>query len=183
MRCIHSSIPKSSCNLNPMKIAAKVVVKLKYTLSLDDGSLAAESAETEPFEFIYGLGHNLPAFEKNILGLEEGGEFSFSLGPEEAFGEIDENLIVKLPEETFSDAPEGAVELHKSLPMLDSEGNTIFGVVSDIEAGFITMDFNHPLAGETLHFEGRVLNVRKARPSELEVGRSDIFPDSGDSLN
>ena len=166
-----------------MKIAANVVVKLKYTLSLDDGSLAAESAETEPFEFIYGLGHNLPSFEKNILGLEEGDDFDFTLSPEEAFGEIDPNLLVKLPEETFNDAPEGSVELHKSLPMLDSEGNTIFGVVSEIEDGFITMDFNHPLAGETLHFEGTILNIRKARPSELEVGRSDIFPDSGDSMN
>ena len=67
--------------------------------------------------------------------------------------------------------------------MLDSEGNTIFGVVSEIADGFVTMDFNHPLAGESLHFSGTILNVRKARPSELEVGRSDIFPDSGDSLN
>lgn len=166
-----------------MQISSKAVVKLSYVLSLDDGSLAAETAETEPFEFILGLGQNLPAFERHLIGLREGDAFDFSLAPEDAFGQIDNELIVKLPQETFDDAPEGAVEINKSLPMLDSEGNTIFGVVSEIEDGFVTMNFNHPLAGETLHFSGKILHVRKARPSELEVGRTDIFPDSGDSLN
>ncbi len=151
------------------------VVSLTYNLKLADGEVVETATDENPFEFIVGINFTLPGFDIHLLGLTIGDHFDFLLQPEEAFGKIDETLILEVPVDNFKGAPEGTIELMKTLPMVDSEGNTIFGVITEITDEIITMDFNHPLAGEPLNFSGTIMTVRRAKPSELESGKVDPF--------
>ena len=95
-------------------------------------------------------------------GLNKGDAFSFAVACEEAFGEVDEEAIVDVPKNAFEH--EGKVddsifELYKVLPMKDDEGNEFSGVIIALNEESITMDFNHPLAGENIWFDGEVMEV------------------------
>jgi FKBP-type peptidyl-prolyl cis-trans isomerase SlyD len=136
-----------------------------------------ESATAErPLQFIFGMGLMLEVFEKNINGLEPGDKFDFTLKPEEAYGVYVDEHVAELPKKIFEvngkfDAEticEGA-----TLPMMNSNGERINGSVLEIKDEVVVMDFNHPLAGETLHFIGKVLDVHEPTEAELaEINKS-----------
>ena len=112
----------------------------------------------------------LKAFEDNIYGLSEGDSFKFSLTPDEAYGDYDETRIIDLPKSIFE--VDGKIDHQmlfegNTLPMMDSDGNRLTGSVVSITEDTVTMDFNHPLAGETMHFEGVIQGVRDASPEEI----------------
>ena len=112
----------------------------------------------------------LEAFEEQIDGLSEGDKFSFSLNPEQAYGDYDESKIIELPINIFE--VDGKVDNEmlvegNTLPMMDSSGNRLMGSVVSVDDKSVTMDFNHPLAGETMHFEGSVTGVREASAEEI----------------
>jgi len=115
-------------------------------------------------------GRLLPAFEANLVGLEEGATFNFSLSATDAYGEKREEMVISLPRNIFED--EGVLKseicfVGNVVPMMDSQGNRMNGVVVEIGDAFVKMDFNHPLAGTDLHFSGKVVGVREATPEEL----------------
>jgi FKBP-type peptidyl-prolyl cis-trans isomerase SlyD len=119
---------------------------------------------------VFGAGRLLPAFEANIAGLEEGAAFDFSLLAADAYGEVREEMVISLPRNIFED--EGVLRseicyVGNTVPMMDSQGNRMNGVVVEIGDAFVKMDFNHPLAGTDLHFTGKVVGVREATPEEL----------------
>jgi len=112
----------------------------------------------------------LEAFEKQIEGLTQGDAFSFQLTPEEAYGDYDDAKIIELPKNIFE--IDGKIDDQvlfegNTVPMMDSSGNRLTGSVMSIENDVVTMDFNHPLAGETMHFEGSVKGVRDASAEEI----------------
>ncbi|MDR2119376.1 MAG: FKBP-type peptidyl-prolyl cis-trans isomerase [Tannerella sp.] len=156
-----------------MKIATNRFVSVMYDLNTgnEDARELRERATAEhPLEFICGTGAVLPAFEAQLKGLGADDTFRFSLSPESAYGEYDEENVVELPKKIFEtdgvfDADyvaEGAV-----LPMTDSDGFRLNGTVAEVNADTVVMNFNHPLAGETLHFSGRVLHVREATADDV----------------
>ena len=156
-----------------MKISENKFVALSYDLNVgEDGELELmerATAET-PLEFIYGTGSMLGAFEANLADLKEGDEFNFVLQPEEAYGEFNEEHIIDLPREMFEQdgvLNEEVVYEGNVLPMMDVDGNKLNGTVVEVKDDVISMDFNHPLAGEVLNFSGKVLTVRDATPEEL----------------
>ncbi len=156
-----------------MKISANKYVSLAYDLNVGEGEERElmESATTEsPLEFIFGTNSMLEAFEEQIDGLSEGDKFSFSLTPEQAYGDYDESKIIELPINIFE--VDGKVDNEmlvegNTLPMMDSSGNRLMGSVVSVDDKSVTMDFNHPLAGETMHFEGSVTGVREASAEEI----------------
>lgn len=139
-------------------------ITVKYKLFIDDpsGDLIEETTSEEPYTFVLGSGEQFEAFDKKMNGLNKGDVFSFSVACEEAFGEVDEEAIVDVPKNAFEH--EGKVddsifELYKVLPMKDDEGNEFSGVIIALNEESITMDFNHPLAGENIWFDGEVMEV------------------------
>ncbi|MBK5720318.1 FKBP-type peptidyl-prolyl cis-trans isomerase [Dysgonomonas sp. Marseille-P4677] len=156
-----------------MKISTNKFVSLSYDLNVGEGEerelMERATAET-PLDFIYGTNSMLEAFEKNIDGLAEGDSFEFVLTPDEAYGEYDDEHVVDLPRNIFEQdgvLNEEVIFEGNTVPMMDSNGNRLNGSVVAVKEDVITMDFNHPLAGETLNFSGKVLTVRESTPEEI----------------
>lgn len=156
-----------------MKISANKFVSLSYDLNVGEGEERElmERATTEtPLEFIYGTNSMLEAFEKNLDGLTAGDSFDFVLTPDEAYGEYDDEHVVDLPRNIFEvdgKLNEEVIFEGNTVPMMDSNGNRLNGSVVTVKDDVVTMDFNHPLAGETLNFSGKVLTVRESTPEEI----------------
>ncbi|MDR0413618.1 MAG: FKBP-type peptidyl-prolyl cis-trans isomerase, partial [Dysgonamonadaceae bacterium] len=132
--------------------------------------LMERATEDRPLSFMQGMGMMLEAFERNIEGLQQGDTFSFSLRPEEAYGEYKEENVVELPKKIFEiegKFDKSRISEGETLPMMDAQGNRLMGSVLEVKAEVVVMDFNHPLAGETLHFDGKVIDVHEATAEEI----------------
>ncbi|MCS7076231.1 MAG: FKBP-type peptidyl-prolyl cis-trans isomerase [Bacteroidia bacterium] len=149
------------------------VVGLTYTLTSPDeeSQIIDEATEDEPMYFIYGIGALLERFEHEIANLSVGDTFDFILTPQEAYGEYSMDEVIDLPKSIFMiDGVALELEVGVVLPMVDSQGNERYGEIVDITDDVVTMDFNHPLAGLTLHFRGKIVEVRPATNEELAHG-------------
>ncbi len=158
-----------------MKIEPNKVVTLSYILHTGgfDGEEVERTTDDKPLQFIYGVGMMLPAFEKNLEGLQEGDKFQFKLSADEAYGQPSDENIADIPMEAFMEdgkVPEGLLEVGKSLTLQDQNGNFFNGKITKIGLDSVTMDFNHPMAGKDLYFTGEVLEVRDATDEELAHG-------------
>ena len=156
-----------------MKIADSKYVVVTYDLNVgedDELELMEQATADKPLEFIYGTNSMLQAFEANLYGLSKGDKFKFTLSPEEAYGDFDETRIIDLPINIFEVNGKVNEEIlfeGNTLPMMDTDGNRLMGSIVEVNEETVTMDFNHPLAGETMHFEGVVQEVRDATPEEI----------------
>lgn len=155
-----------------MKVEQNKVVSLTYELMVE-GTLADKADENRPLEYIHGTGMLLPKFESEVEGKEPGDEFAFTLTPEEGYGEFDESRLIDLPKEAFmmdGRVREDLLVVGKMIPMMTEDRRPINGIVYQVTETTVTMDFNHPMAGKTLNFTGKVVAVRDATEKELEKG-------------
>lgn len=156
-----------------MKISTNKFVTVAYDLHVGEGEereLMERATSETPLEFIYGTGTMLQAFEAQLNNLQAGDSFDFVLQPEEAYGEYIDEHVIDLDRAMFEQdgvLNEEVVFAGNSLPMMDADGNRLNGTVVEVKDDVITMDFNHPLAGDALNFTGTVLEVRDATPEEL----------------
>ncbi|MDY9919823.1 FKBP-type peptidyl-prolyl cis-trans isomerase 2 [Proteiniphilum saccharofermentans] len=156
-----------------MQISDNKYVTVTYDLNVGEGEereLMERATAQQPLEFIFGTNSMLEAFENQLRGLSQGDKFSFRLTPEEAYGDYDDTKVLELPKNIFEidGKIDGEVLFEgNTLPMMDSSGNRLMGSVVSIGDEVVTMDFNHPLAGEIMHFEGTVMGVREASVEEI----------------
>ncbi len=160
-----------------MPIVKNNVVFISYQLAFPDEDGQPDVVEivdeNEPMVFIHGLSGLPEAFEKNLLGLNEGDTFDFSISAEDAYGNVDPNAIIQLPKSIFQAEDQSAddiLQIGNFIPMTDDQGNRMQGLVVSIEGETVTMDFNHPLAEKTLMFQGKILKIREATPEEIAHG-------------
>ena len=149
-------------------VADGMVVTLDFTLTLGDGEVVDSTQGEMPLRFVVGQGELLAGLEDAMLGMVVSEERDIILRPEDAYGEWDEEALEEVP---LSDLPEG-VELEEGMPLevTDTEGETYEATVYEVRDGSVILDYNHPLAGETLSFHVKVIDIRPATPSELEHG-------------
>jgi FKBP-type peptidyl-prolyl cis-trans isomerase SlyD len=151
------------------------VVSVNYLLSKKGSEEKIEETSKEhPFVFIFGTGGLLEDFETNLRGKKAGDTFDFFIDHKRGYGVRDEQHLVAIPIDAFQ-AEDGTfdeenVKIGVTLPMVDNDGNRLYGQVMEITAEYVKMDFNHPLAGQDLHFKGEVLEVRAASEDELAHG-------------
>jgi FKBP-type peptidyl-prolyl cis-trans isomerase SlyD len=155
-----------------MKIEKNKMVSLIYELreSTPEGKIIEALDETRPLTFIFGTGRLLPVFESNIDALNEGETFRFALNSEMAYGEKREEMIVNVPIsvfETDGQLNEDICQVGNQVPMMDTDGNPLNGVISEITDTYVRMDFNHPMAGLDLFFSGKITAVRDATEEEI----------------
>lgn len=158
-------------------VAQNSVVTLTYDLSVTDENqekVLVEQAESdEPMVFLFGHSGLPEEFENQLDGKNAGDSFSFSLTPEQAYGDYDQQAVVQIPKQVFEidgKVDEQMLEVGNYLPMADNEGNHMQAKVVEVGDEMVTMDFNHPLAGMVMHFEGKVEDVRPATAEELSHG-------------
>ena len=159
--------------LKIMRIQPNSVVALTYDLyTTQDGQevFVEKATEEQPLVFLYGVGMMLPKFEENLSGLAAGDSYDFHLEAADAYGEKDENAIAELSADMFQgmDMP----QVDSVLPLQDNQGNQFRARVTQVSDAGVTVDLNHPMAGQDLHFKGQILNVREATPEELAHGHA-----------
>jgi FKBP-type peptidyl-prolyl cis-trans isomerase SlyD len=151
------------------------VVSVNYTLSVKDtGEQVEQTSKEHPFVFLLGSGGLLEDFENNMRGKKPGDSFDFFIEHGRGYGVRDEQHVVMIPIEAFlgddGKLDSENVKVGVTLPMVDNEGNRLYGKVEEISTEHVKMDFNHPLAGTDLHFKGEILDVRKATSDEIAHG-------------
>lgn len=159
-----------------MKITDNKFVAASYDLYVggedgQDPELMEKATKEMPLTFVYGLGMMLDSFESKLKDLKVGDPFDFVLSSDVAYGEYDEEKVAELPKHIFEvdgKFDEENIAVDKMVPMMTAEGQRMDGMVIEITDEIVRMDFNHPLAGEDLHFIGKVLEVRDATDEEME---------------
>lgn len=155
-----------------MKIEKNKVVALSYELTVE-GVVADKAGKDKPLEYIHGNGMLLPRFEEEVAGKEVGETFEFTLTPEEGYGLHSDEYLIELPKEAFCTDGKIREDLFVEgtvVPMMSQSGEIMQGIVHEVKDKSIVMDFNHPMAGKTLHFTGSVVGVREATEDELANG-------------
>ena len=156
-------------------MTANNYITVAYKLYVSDGEdikddLVEECSEEHPFAFITKLNCVLPAFEKEIEPLKAGDKFDFVIPQDEAYGKFEDDLMFDVPKSTFCingkfDSEhifEGNI-----IPLQGEDGSHFNGVVIEVKADAVTIDLNHPRAGQDLHFVGTVVTNREATNDEV----------------
>ncbi|MBR6121215.1 MAG: peptidylprolyl isomerase [Prevotella sp.] len=149
-------------------------ISVSYQLyTVEDGkkSLVEQTQQGRPFQFISGFGVSLDAFEQHIKGLQPGEKFDFTLTPDKAFGEYDAAGVHKMQRDMFT--INGHFDHENIFPgavitLMDAEEHRFMARVASVDEDSVTVDTNHPLAGETLQFTGVVLENRLATNEEIQ---------------
>ncbi len=160
--------------MDDKKIMIGKYVELAYEIFVTDdngeASVCKVSAD-RPDAFVFGHDKAMVrGFVNGIRGLQQGDKFDFTLEPDDAFGEFDNEMVIDVPRETFivdGEFDTERVYIGAHVPMMTADGYRIDGIVEAIGDETVTMDFNHELAGERVHYVGEVLLVRDATADEL----------------
>jgi len=132
-------------------------VKVHYTGKLENGKVFDTSEDRQPREFTLGSGKIVPGFEKGIIGMEVGEAKTITVPPEEAYGPRRNELIVDVEK---TDLPENITPaIGKQLQIRQKDGNPIKVTITDMNEDTVTLDANHPLAGNTLFFDVELVEI------------------------
>lgn len=154
-----------------LTVADGLVVSLAYVLRLDDGEEIDSAENDDPLVYLHGAQNIIPGLEQALTGLKVGDARKVSVNPEDAYGDVDPEAYELVPYDAFPgdiDLEEG-MELH----MIDNEtGRQMEAYISELRDDGALLDLNHPLAGETLHFEVEIVGLRRATTDEIAHGHA-----------
>ena len=137
-------------------------VFLNFSISLEDGSEVDTNFGGDPVDFAIGDGSLLPGFERLLFGMSGGQRQMFTVAPENAFGQPNDNNLQYLPRDQFDDDVE--LEIGLVFSFADAAGGELPGMIIAFDEQEVTVDFNHPLAGRTILFD---VLVHRVEPAEL----------------
>jgi FKBP-type peptidyl-prolyl cis-trans isomerase SlyD len=143
-------------------------VSIEYTLRSDAGEVIDTSVGDDPLTYLHGHGQIVPGLEREITGKKKGDEVKVKVSPADGYGEKDERKTMKVPKKELPKGmkPEVGMQLSAESPT----GDVVPVWVTEVHADSVTLDGNHPLAGQNLNFEIKVMDVRPATKDELEHG-------------
>jgi FKBP-type peptidyl-prolyl cis-trans isomerase SlyD len=155
-----------------MKIADNCVVFMHYTLSDDQGQTIDTSSGRDPLPYLHGGNNIVPGLEKALTGLEAGETLKVSVPCEEGYGPVVPEAIQTVPHEVF----DGIEEIKPGMQFQAEgpQGQVQVITIKEVQDDGIVVDGNHPLAGQTLHFEVEITEVREATAEELEHGHPHV---------
>lgn len=152
----------------PQQIGADAVVAIHYTLTLDSGDQVDTSRGGEPLLYLHGHGNIVPGLEEQLATHRAGDRLMVSVPAAKGYGERQDDATRRVPRSAF---PKGAdLQPGMQFGVQDDEGGVQPVWIASVETGEVVLDLNHPLAGETLHFEVEVVEVRTATADELRHG-------------
>ena len=163
-----------------MKIENQKVVSATYELYIlnEEGKeeLMEQMTEEAPLVWCHGEGMMLPAFEAQMDGKSEGDSFDFVLKAADAYGEYFPEGLKELPKKMFfngdGEFDEERVYVGAIVPMNTTDGQIVRAQVCEVAGDTVTIDLNHPYAGEDLHFKGKILAIRDVTEGELKAIRN-----------
>lgn len=150
-----------------MQVQNDHVVSIDYTLKNDAGEVMDTSEQNGPLAYLHGHQNIIPGLEKALDEKSVGDSFTVSIEPADAYGERDERMIQTVPRSMF----QGVDEIEPGMRFqAQTEGGVTVVTIKEVNGDEITLDGNHELAGETLHFDVEIKDVRPASEEEIEHG-------------
>ena len=144
-----------------------VVVSMEYTLKID-GEVIDSSEGQDPLEFLTGHGNIIPGLESEMIGMKIGDNKDVVVAPADGYGEYDDEAFLDVPKDQFpADMP---VEEGLELTVRDDSGEGRYARIETVDGETVRLNFNHPLAGDELHFNVKVVSLREPTDEELEHG-------------
>jgi FKBP-type peptidyl-prolyl cis-trans isomerase SlyD len=150
-----------------MHIAQDTVVLIHYTLTDDSGKTIDSSAGGEPLAYLHGNGNLIPGLERALEGKQTGDAVSVKISPVEGYGEYDKGLVQNVPRRALKGIPNIYVGMQLQA---QSDHGARAVTVTHVAGDMVTIDGNHPLAGQNLNFEVKIEDVRTATEEELAHG-------------
>lgn len=132
-------------------------VKIHYTGKLMDGRVFDSSKERQPLEFTLGNGDVIAGFDKGIAGMAIGESKRIEILPEDAYGERRAELVINIKKNEFPDDITPSVGLQLEIKSMDGEVTGV--VITEVGDDIVTLDANHPLAGQTLLFDVELVGI------------------------
>lgn len=148
-------------------VADDLVIHMDYTLTVD-GEEVDSSKEDGPLEFLQGRGNIIPGLESELYGMAVGESKDVTVTAADAYGEFDEEQVVDVSREEFP--AEIPLEIGTELEVREKDGDVLSAMIVEVDAENVTLDFNHPLAGEDLQFHVTIVGIRPATREELAHG-------------
>jgi len=155
-------------NLFNLTMSEKVYkYKVEYVGKYEDGEIFDESPEGQPIEFFSGVGMVIKGFETNVAKMKEGESKTIEIEPEEAYGPVRKELILKVPLSTFEGLPQEQIKEGAEIVATLETGQSIPVKIVKIMEKDAEVDFNHPLAGKKLIFELKLIEKKEADEAEM----------------
>ena len=150
-----------------MQVTKNKVVSIDYTLKDDAGEVIDSSEGSEPLFYLHGFENIVPGLEAALEGRNAGDKVQVSVSPSEGYGERDDSLQQVVPRQAF----QGVEDLQVGMQFrAESDAGQQIVTIIAVDGDDVTVDANHPLAGETLNFDITIVEVRDATADELEHG-------------
>ncbi len=146
-----------------MQISRHKVVGIHYTLRDDNGNVLDSSEGRDPLYYLHGEGNLIPGMEEGLEGQSAGASLKLDVTPEKGYGQIDPEMVQQVPRSAF-----GGQEVNPGMQFHTNQGQVV--TVTDVTPDSVTVDANHPLAGQNLHFDVEVIEVREATTEEIAHG-------------
>lgn len=150
-----------------MKVSDKAVVSIHYTLKNDEGNTLDSSAGQAPLDYIHGLGNIIPGLERELADKSVGDKLQVTVEAQDAYGEVNPELIQQLPRSMFEGVDN--IEVGMAFHAQTGAGQQVVEVI-EVDGDTVTINGNHALAGQRLHFDVEVVGIRAATEEELSHG-------------
>jgi FKBP-type peptidyl-prolyl cis-trans isomerase SlyD len=137
------------------------MVSLHYTLKGADGEVIESSKNKEPLKYVHGQNMMIPGLEKELTGMKIGGEKTVTVKSEDAYGPISKEAFQEIPKERL---PADGLKIGAVLTGQGPQGQPIQARVHEVKEKTVVLDFNHPMAGKTLNFDVKVVDIEAAPP-------------------
>lgn len=144
------------------------VVGITYTLTNDEGEVLDQSPEGQPLQYLAGAGNIIPGLEKALEGKAVGDEVKVTVPAAEAYGERNPDMVQEVPKAAFQGVED--IQVGMQFNASGAEGQQVTVMVIEVAAETVTVDANHPLAGQNLTFDVKIESVRDAAEEELAHG-------------
>lgn len=152
-----------------MLVGPNCVVSIYYTLTNDQGEVMDQSPEGQPLSYLHGTSGIIPGLEKELTGKVAGDAFEVTINPEEAYGPHRQEMVQEIPRGSFP--PD--IEIQPGMQFnAQTPNGPVTVMVTAVQEETVIVDGNHPLAGKTLHFEGKIDTVREATQEEMDHGHA-----------
>ncbi|MDP9129209.1 MAG: peptidylprolyl isomerase [Candidatus Binatota bacterium] len=158
---IASSVTAAEKAKNDRVVKDGMLVSMDYTLKGTDGKVIDTNKGREPLKYVHGQKAMIPGLERELTGMKVGGEKNVTVKPEDAYGPINKNAFQEVPKEKL---PANGLKVGAVLAAKSPEGQVVPMRVHEIKDSTVVMDMNHPMAGKTLVFNVKIVDIQPAPP-------------------
>lgn len=139
-----------------LKISKGYKVLLEYTAKLENDSIVDTTVGNEPLTYIHGISKLMPGLQKELEGMKIGETKQIIVKPEDAYGKVETKGFIEVKK---SQVPIEKLKLGSQLETKDEAGRVVYSIVKEIREKTVLLDFNHPLAGKTMYFDVKVIDI------------------------